>query len=93
MVHATDSTVQLDGANGEISIKDAAMFFLSRRAVFLDARSQMEFKSGHIQQALSAPTKDFDYTFDEIALHLRGAETIITYCDGERCSLSLSRDA
>jgi rhodanese-related sulfurtransferase len=88
LVHATDSAVQLDGANGEISIKDAAMLFISHRAVFLDARSQMEFEAGHIQGALSAPTEDFDYAFDEIAPKLKDAETIITYCDGERCPLS-----
>ncbi len=88
LVQATDSAVQLDAANGEISIKDAAMLFISRRAVFLDARSLMEFEAGHIQGALSAPAEDFDYAFKEIAPKLQDAETIITYCDGERCQLS-----
>ncbi len=88
LVHATGSAVQLEDANGEISIKDAAMLFISHRAVFLDARSHMEFEAGHIQGALSTPTEDFDYAFEGIAPKIKGAESIITYCDGERCPLS-----
>ncbi len=88
LVHATASAVQLDANDGEIAIKDAAMLFLSHRAVFLDARSQMEFEDGHIQGALAAPVEDFDDVYEEIAPKLKTAEMIITYCDGERCPLS-----
>ena len=51
------SSVQLDGQ--EIGVKDAAMLFITGRAVFLDARSAFEFAQGHIQvgvsQALTLP--------------------------------------
>ncbi|MGE4424092.1 MAG: rhodanese-like domain-containing protein [Pseudodesulfovibrio sp.] len=88
LVHAEESAVKLDGSNGEVSIKDAAMLFISQRAVFLDARSRMEFGAGHIQHALSFPVEEFDFVFEEMAPKLKDVETIITYCDGERCPLS-----
>ncbi|MGE4421982.1 MAG: rhodanese-like domain-containing protein [Pseudodesulfovibrio sp.] len=88
LVHAEESAVKLDNSNGEVSIKDAAMLFISQRAVFLDARSRMEFDAGHIQHALSFPVEELDFVFEELAPKLKDAETIITYCDGERCPLS-----
>lgn len=88
LVHAEKCVVQLDAANGEIALKDAAMLFLSKRAVFLDARSRMEFESGHIQGALEVPVEDFDDIIEEIVSRLKEAEVIITYCDGEQCHLS-----
>lgn len=80
------SAVQLSGQ--EIGIKDAAMLFITGRAVFLDARSQFEFEQGHIQGALNLPPREFASQYQDIKPHLAGKDAIITYCDGERCPLS-----
>lgn len=88
LVEARPSAVQLDQSSGEISVKDAAMLFASGRAVFLDARSQLEFEQGHIQGAISLPPREFASQFQDIKPRLMGKEAVITYCDGERCPLS-----
>ncbi len=82
------SSVQLDKSGGEIGIKDAAMLFITGRAVFLDARSQFEFEQGHIQGALLLPPREFASQYQDLKPALQGKEAIITYCDGERCPLS-----
>ncbi|MFW5836548.1 MAG: rhodanese-like domain-containing protein [Desulfovibrionaceae bacterium] len=87
IVRAEQSSVQLDDTNGVVSLKDAAMLFLTKRAVFLDARSQAEYDMGHIQGALLAPVDEFEYFYPELKPKLEGREAIITYCDGERCPL------
>jgi rhodanese-related sulfurtransferase len=87
---AAPSAVQLSPSGGEIALKDAAMLFLSSRAVFLDARSQYEFEQGHIQGALSLPPRNFASDFQDIKPLLAGKDAVITYCDGEACTLSHS---
>ncbi len=88
LVYAQKSAVQLDATKGEIALKDAAMLFISKRAVFLDARPPMAFEDGHIQGALDLPVVFFDEEFEKIAPRLKDAEVLITYCDGEHCPLS-----
>lgn len=88
LVHAAQSAVQLDKSGGEISIKDAALLFISGRAVFLDARSQLEFEMGHIQGAISLPPREFASQFQDIKPRLMNKEAVITYCDGANCPLS-----
>lgn len=79
------SSVQLEGQ--EISVKDAAMLFITNRAVFLDARSAFEYAQGHIQGAISLPPREFASNYQDIKPRLMGKDAIITYCDGERCPL------
>lgn len=85
---AAQSAVQLDQSAGEIPIKDAALLFLSGRAVFLDARSQLEYEQGHIQGAICLPPREFASQFQDLKPRLVGKDAVITYCDGERCPLS-----
>jgi len=87
---ASKSSVQLDSAAGEISIKDAAMLFITNRAVFLDARSQLEYEMGHVKGAISLPPREFASQFQDVKPLLAGKEAVITYCDGERCPLSIN---
>ena len=88
LLHAEESAVDLNNGADTISVKDAAMLFLSGRAVFLDARSRFEYQDGHIQGALSVPVEEFGFLFDELKPKLQGKDALITYCDGERCPLS-----
>ena len=82
------SAVQLSEASGEIALKDAAMLFLSGRAVFLDARSDFEYQLGHIQGALSLPVRNFASEFQDVKPRLAGKDAVIAYCDGPECPLS-----
>ncbi len=85
---AAPSAVQLSEASGEIALKDAALLFLSGRAVFLDARSDFEFQLGHIQGAISLPVRSFASEFQDIKPRLAGKDAVIAYCDGPECPLS-----
>lgn len=88
ILHAQTSSVVLPAASGEIALKDALMLFASNRAIFIDARSQIEFEQGHIKGAISLPVEQFEGSYKMIKTKLEGTEAIITYCDGERCPLS-----
>ena len=71
-----------------ISLKDSYSFFTSGEAVFLDARSEEEFKKGHIKNALS-----ISYTLpiskkSEILRDIPKSVPLVTYCDGAECNAS-----
>jgi predicted sulfurtransferase len=87
-VLAAPSAVQLDKSGGEIGIKDAALLFVTGRAVFLDARSQYEYSLSHVKGAISLPPVEFASQFQDLKPKLAGKEAVITYCDGELCPLS-----
>ncbi len=87
LVYAQKSAVQLDSATGEIGIKDAALLYISKRAIFVDARDAETYAEGHIQGALSLPAFDFAQKLPALRQQLEN-QTIITYCDGEGCNLS-----
>ncbi|GAB6110636.1 rhodanese-like domain-containing protein [Desulfomicrobium salsuginis] len=74
-------------AGGEISLQDAAALFSAGQAVFVDARDAETYAEGHVQGALSLPLHAFEQNFPAVRDRLEG-KTVITYCDGERCSLS-----
>ncbi|WP_051307248.1 rhodanese-like domain-containing protein [Desulfomicrobium escambiense] len=74
-------------AGGEISLQDAAAIFSAGQAVFVDARDAETYAEGHVQGALSLPLHAFEQNFPSVRERLKG-KTVITYCDGERCSLS-----
>jgi rhodanese-related sulfurtransferase len=88
LLGAGQSALDPDVPPGEISLKDATLLYASGRALFLDARSQWEYEAGHIQGALLLPPSDFEYSFPGLRERLKEVETLITYCDGERCPLS-----
>lgn len=91
LARAAQSAVKLSqDQGGEIGIKDAALLFVSGRAVFLDARSQFEFEQGRIQGAINLPPREFAAQYQDIKPLLAGKEAVITYCDGENCPLSQS---
>ena len=88
VVRAQGSAVTLPSESGEIAVKDALLLFASRRALFVDARSNFEFADGHIQGAVNVPVDDFETTFLRLADRFETVDAVITYCDGERCPLS-----
>lgn len=87
LVYAKESQVKLDSQQTEISIKDAALLFVSKRAVFLDARDPQTYAEKHIQGAISLTPDYFEQDAPKIIPQLAG-KVVITYCDGELCHLS-----
>ena len=81
-------TTTATGENLIISLSEAAKLFTEKAAIFIDARSDEDFREGHIQGAKSLPWQDVDQRFIEIAEDILPDVTIITYCDGETCKLS-----
>ena len=49
---------------------------------------QALYKEGHIQGSRSLPFEAFDQLADEVLIDLPEDTLIITYCDGEKCTLS-----
>jgi rhodanese-related sulfurtransferase len=79
------------GAGGEnlvVPLDEALALHGAGVAVFLDARPEEAFNSGHVAGARNLPWQDFDARFPEIMEAIPPDAFIITYCDGEACSLS-----
>lgn len=71
-----------------IPLIQAEKIFKENKAVFIDARSQEDYNRSHIKGALNLPMHKIDEKFMDIAQKLAPDRLIITYCDGENCSLS-----
>jgi len=71
-----------------IPLEEARSKFLTGAVVFVDARPQDHYREGHIQGALSLPLADFDQLADKVVMDLPEDTLVVTYCDGEDCSLS-----
>lgn len=71
-----------------ISIDDAIDLFNRQAAVFADARPLELFIEGHIQGAIHLDPYLFDVWAESLVDRIPPEKTIITYCEGEHCSLS-----
>jgi len=83
---------RLAAASGEsmaIPLERAEEFFLSREALFVDARSPALYAEGHIAGAVNLPWQQVD---DHMEAFLEAVpdpdRIVIAYCDGEACELS-----
>lgn len=76
------------GDGGLIPIEEAQLLFETNEAIFLDARSSGDYRSGHIQGALNLPWADFEARFEEVMGVIPLDFPIVAYCDGESCGLS-----
>lgn len=71
-----------------ISIEEAKVLCSDKDVVFLDARSPEDYAQGHIRCALNVPWQTFDEYFNRVWDKIPDNARIVTYCDGEDCSLS-----
>ncbi len=71
-----------------ISLEQARELCEEKKALFLDARSQEDYVRGHIRCALNIPWQSFDQHIGRILETIPDHAWIVTYCDGENCSLS-----
>ncbi|WP_024335595.1 rhodanese-like domain-containing protein [Desulfotignum balticum] len=83
-----DKLVTEEGDTLAIALEDAADLFADNAAIFLDARTPAEYETGHIQGAVNLPWHEVDNYFETVIMTLDPEAMIITYCDGEACSLS-----
>ena len=71
-----------------ISLEEARALCSDKDAVFLDARSPEDYVQGHIRCAQNIPWQSFDEYIDRVFETIPDNAWIVTYCDGEHCSLS-----
>jgi len=71
-----------------ISLEEAQAIFDSPGVVFVDARPEKFYRMGHIEGAIGLPWDDLDVRFEEAMGEVPRDTLVITYCDGEQCSLS-----
>ena len=71
-----------------ISLEEAKALCSDKDAVFLDARSPEDYARGHIRCAQNIPWQSFDEYIDRVFETIPDNVWIMTYCDGETCSLS-----
>jgi len=77
-----------------VSINDANLEYNSGSAVFIDARSPEEFECGTIPGAVNIPFEylpegDLKPYFDSVLVDVPGDQTLIIFCSGEECDVSL----
>jgi 3-mercaptopyruvate sulfurtransferase SseA len=63
-----------------VTLDDAHALSSEPGVLFVDCRPRAEFRGGHIASALSVPSDETEIR-DEVVSRLRGARTIIAYCD------------
>lgn len=82
---------RLKAATGQdivIPVEQAAEFYDTREAVFVDARSPGEYAAGHIAGAINVPFEDVNSHIGAFFGRVPDKNAVvITYCDGETCSL------
>ncbi len=77
-----------EGDPAFISLEDAIDIQSKKTATFLDARTNDEFKAGHIPGARSLPFYDLQKFKDSALDGLSADSPIIIYCEGIGCELS-----
>jgi rhodanese-related sulfurtransferase len=78
-----------EGDPPAITLSEAMMEFQSSNTIFLDARLEFDYKQGHIKGALNLPYEEFDEFYPKVAPKMPKDKTILAYCDGTECELSL----
>jgi len=71
-----------------ITLQQAYALFQQGTAIFLDARYEAEYRLGHIKGAVNLPYKELDRYMERLA-SIPKDTTVVTYCDGGECNLSI----
>lgn len=71
-----------------VTIEEARALFFAHGAVFIDARPEADYRSGHIEGALNLPADRLGKALPRIESKVSPDSLVITYCDGEHCPLS-----
>jgi len=85
VVHA-DSTKSVVKPELEIGdVKTAKQIYDRGKSIFVDARSEDDFKDGHVKGAVSLPVYRFEELIDGFKKKYTLDDHIITYCSGRTC--------
>ena len=90
--HSPTATDESDGSNpiGELSIEEAVRLFEGGAALFVDARSEADYRAGHIKGAVNIPDLDFENHIGSFLEKTAADTVLINYCEGDACTLSIS---
>ena len=77
-----------DGHTMALGLDQAIIHYKEKSALFIDARDVSKFHEGHIKGALNLPWHRVQEDFMAVAARINPDELVITYCDGNTCSLS-----
>ena len=83
-----DSAVAAGEDPFHISLEEALGAYERGGTLFIDARDQASYGDGHIEGAVNLPFTELETHMEGVVGHLPFDAPIITYCDGEDCSLS-----
>jgi rhodanese-related sulfurtransferase len=85
---STGPQTSAEWAEPTISLEEARALFYTDGAVFIDARPEELYRSGHIRGAIDLPPEALDRPLPDSVARLPQDSLIIVYCDGEECPLS-----
>ncbi len=71
-----------------VSLSDVITLHQEKKALFIDARTNYEFKLGHIPGARSLPFYELDTYQDAALAGLTSDSPVVIYCEGIGCELS-----
>ncbi len=67
------------------SVARAKEIYDNGGVLFVDARSQQNYESGHIPGAVSLPVGQFDARIDDFLDRYEPDQPMVTYCSGRTC--------
>lgn len=67
------------------NIKIAKLSYDGGKTLFVDARSNDDYREGHIKGAISLPVGEFDERVGNLLDNYSPDQSIITYCSGRTC--------
>jgi len=73
---------------GRIGISEAWDLYQGKRAVFVDARSEEEYRSGHIPGSVLLDQDGFETAVSAFRALVPLDTVLVTYCSGEECGSS-----
>jgi putative oxidoreductase len=72
-----------------LSLNDAFNLYTKKDVIFIDAREPVDYQDGHIKRAINFPFEHWDDYWAKIQPMLDTSKTIVAYCGGLDCELSL----
>ena len=72
-----------------ISMADAMSLYNSPNTIFIDARPQEDYLKGHIKGAVNLYMEEYDTWAPKVLPKVPKDVTVVTYCGGDECELSL----
>ncbi len=74
----------------EIDVEMAKTMWDMGQYLFVDSRSSVQFKRGHIKNSINLPWEEFEKYYPLVKDKLKSKPALIIYCAGEGCDLSHS---